>query len=295
MAKSGTDFRDCTEIIVAITRDSSACTEAAAAAAAEVAGGMAAGAGAAAAEGAGEAALSPRLLAAARLGSLKLAPERLAQLGRVPTAVADTMAELAERAQQRCSKWARLAGIPALAGCQLASWLGKSSSSSSDLKDAEQPECPDCHAASGGGEGATPQGQDAASVYETYADASLATSLLSCRTAGGAAQAAGAAAAPPVHLAVQCVRHTITSDVPEDPEVAEIVEVGPVGLQACTGHVVLSDGLPGPAMLPNPCHACSHGPAAFPRCLQRYKAVMGERMDVVVGYSATDLDGRFAT
>lgn len=30
-------------------------------------------------------------------------------------------------------------------------------------------------------------------------------------------------------------------------------------------------------------------------CLQRYNKLMGERMDVVVGYSAIDLDGRFST
>lgn len=60
----------------------------------------------------------------------------------------------------------------------------------------------------------------AVAVYEAAADASLATSLRSCRPVGNSQPGGGPT------IAVRCLRHTITSDVPEDAEVAAIVEVG---------------------------------------------------------------------
>ncbi|EFN55639.1 hypothetical protein CHLNCDRAFT_57826 [Chlorella variabilis] len=58
----------------------------------------------------------------------------------------------------------------------------------------------------------------AVAVYEAAADASLATSLRSCRPVGNSQPGGGPT------IAVRCLRHTITSDVPEDAEVAAIVE-----------------------------------------------------------------------
>lgn len=144
----------------------------------------------------------------------------LVSAGQLPGRVAERAAEIPERLAQlalashaRCSKWARLAGIPALAGCALGrADGGQEGGDAADLG---------CHSPAGGGAQATPAGHDAASVYEATAAASLATSLLATRRAGGAA--AGAAA--PL-LTVMCVRHGITSDIPEHPAVAEIVEVG---------------------------------------------------------------------
>lgn len=65
-------------------------------------------------------------------------------------------------------------------------------------------------------------GGDAAAVYKRFADASLATALCTLRAAGGVAGQPGCGPA----VSVRCVRHSITSDLEEDAEVAAIVEVG---------------------------------------------------------------------
>ncbi|PSC74575.1 5 -C-terminal domain-containing [Micractinium conductrix] len=87
------------------------------------------------------------------------------------------------------------------------------------------------------------EAQSATDTYVAAADASVTTELDSCRAAGGDGGSG-------VRVRMRCVRHPITSDLPEGPAAKEIEE--------------------------------------------RYAKLMGEKMDVVVGSTATDLDGRFA-
>ncbi|KAI3425775.1 hypothetical protein D9Q98_007750 [Chlorella vulgaris] len=150
-------------------------------------------------------------------------------------AAAGTAAGAAEgEPQAQALPGAHRAELPGLVG----TLVGSSSSGATSPCPPASPQLEAAVAASGGAGGAP-----AAAAYQCEASASLASSLSTCRAAGGAAGGP--------FVTVKCVRHTITSDIPEDPEVAAIV--------------------------------------------QRYRKVMGERMDVVVGTTAVDLDGRFAT
>lgn len=64
---------------------------------------------------------------------------------------------------------------------------------------------------------ASPEGRSAADVYASAADASLVTTLETCRAAGGSPYGGAM-----VHM--RCVRHAITSDLPLEAEVEEIVQ-----------------------------------------------------------------------
>ncbi|KAI7838764.1 hypothetical protein COHA_007557 [Chlorella ohadii] len=259
VVKSGTDFREFTEIQLTVGPAEPAPA------------GAAGAAGAAAGDGGGAAAAYEQPCSPpATPRSLMVTAWQLP--GRVADSVAtlpDSMARLALRSHARCSKWARLAGIPALAGCNLSADAGDNGGGDScGSPAAETPHC--LQSPRGGGENATPEGHSAALVYEEAAAASLATSLIATRLAGsgsldgagdvggssksagsGSSGGGGSGAAPQLQLTFHCLRHVITAELPEDPEVVEIV--------------------------------------------QRYEKLMGERMDVVVGHSATDLDGRFST
>lgn len=234
VVKSGTDFRELTTIhltLTAVAPDAEPGADAAAGSDADAAGDAAAGAA------------EPSLLWSAA--------QQAAQL---PAAVADAMADLAARAHCLCSQWAHLAGIPALAGCTLQPAPDAScawgTADEDGLEVGEPPMSP-----SGGGAGACAAGRSAAAVYEASAAASLATSLCCCRWAGGSRSPAGGGGKPPLHLAVQCVRHAITSDLPEDPEVAEMVEVRAFWVVGC---VILCFG----ASVGGLCRPTS-GPAAW--------------------------------
>jgi hypothetical protein len=100
------------------------------------------------------------------------------------------------------------AELPGLVGTLVGSSNGGATSSCPPAS----PQLEAAVAASGGAGGAT-----AAAAYQCEANASLATSLSTCRAAGGAAGGPS--------VTIKCVRHTITSDIPEDPEVAAIVQV----------------------------------------------------------------------
>lgn len=236
VVKSGTDFREFTEIELTVgPAELAPAAPDAAGAAAGAAGAAAAGAAGAAERQPGSPPTAPRSL----LVSARQLP------GRVADSVAglpDQMARLALRSHQRCSKWAKLAGIPALAGCNLSA--GEKSSGQGSPCGSPAADTPHClHSPSGGGPNATPEGKSAALVYEEAATASLATSLVATRPAGGGGSAAGPSGAAgsssggadgsggaegssssaPL-LTFHCLRHIIDSELPEDPEVAEIVE-----------------------------------------------------------------------
>lgn len=211
VVKSGTDFREFSEISLTV-----AAPAAAPAVAEEPAGGLAAGARSLV----GAAGQLPGKAA----GMATSLPDTVASLPGAVASLPSKMASGVLAAHQRCSKWARLAGIPALAGCNLSASGGGGTEDGSSCGD-EPPHC--LHSPRGGGDNATPEGRSAALVYEAAAEASLATSLLVSRPAGGSAggdQGASGKAAPP-QLTVQCLRHVITSELPEDPEVAAIVQV----------------------------------------------------------------------
>lgn len=227
VVKSGTDFREFTEIELTVGP-------------AEVSPASAGAAGTAGAADAAVAADAQPCSPPATPRSLMLTAWQLP--GRVADSVAslpDSMARLALRSHARCSKWAKLAGIPALAGCSLASGKdgggggdGNGNGSSCDSPAAEAPHCLHLQSPRGGGKTATPEGRSAALVYEEAAAASLATSLIGTRLAGvGSTDSSGSGisgsggSVSPLLLTFHCLRHVITSELPEDPEVAEIVQV----------------------------------------------------------------------
>lgn len=217
--KSGTDFREFTEIELTVGP-------------AEVSPAGAEAAGTARTADAAAAADAQPCSPPATPRSLMLTAWQLP--GRVADSVAslpDSMARLALRSHERCSKWAKLAGIPALAGCALAAGenggSGDRDGSSSGSPVAETPHC--LQSPRGGGKTATPEGRSAALVYEEAAAASLATSLIGTRLAGAgsidSSSSGSDGSASPLLLTFHCLRHVITSELPEDPEVAEIVQV----------------------------------------------------------------------
>lgn len=171
IVKSGTDFRDCTEISLILSSP-----------AAEL--------------------VSPAPPATSSAA--------VAALAHLPSQLAQRCAEIADEAQERCSKWARLAAIPALTGCRLKAAADGAGASGAG---AGMHACEPC---GGDAEGASPDVAEAVSVYEACAAASLATSLVTTRPLGGAAGA-------PL-LTVQAARHTITSELAEDAVVQEIVQ-----------------------------------------------------------------------
>ena len=212
MVKSGTDFREFTEIQLTV-----ACPATGAVAEPEAAEGPAGSLAAGTRSHVGAAGQLPGKAA----GAVASLPSTVAGLPGSVAGLPGRMASLALSAHKRCSKWARLAGIPALAGCSLSSEPPSSGGGAED----EQLHC--LHSPRGGGENATPEGRSAALVYEAAAEASLATSLLVSRPAGGSSGGSGevgGGAAPPLQLTVHCLRHVITSELPEDPEVAAIVQ-----------------------------------------------------------------------
>ncbi len=194
--------------------------------------------------------------------------------GRVADSVAtlpDSMARLALRSHARCSKWARLAGIPALAGCNLSADTGNNGGGASgDSCGSPVAETPHClQSPRGGGENATPEGHNAALVYEEAAAASLATSLIATRLAGSgsldgsvgsgsssSSSSGGSGDAQPVELTFHCLRHVITAELPEDPEVVEIVKVSS-GLVIVSSKLVICRA----AVQLGSSEPCTHQPA----------------------------------
>lgn len=224
--------------------------------------------------------------------------------GRVADSVAtlpDSMARLALRSHARCSKWARLAGIPALAGCNLSADTGNNGGGASgDSCGSPVAETPHClQSPRGGGENATPEGHNAALVYEEAAAASLATSLIATRLAGSgsldgsvgsgsssSSASGGSGNAQPVELTFHCLRHVITAELPEDPEVVETVKVrcsvvdwSLVGRLCSWAHVS-----PAPKCLlcicTNTCQRIAL-PLHSPHLLQRHGKLMDETTPVV--------------